>query len=103
MTLEIYDPWARMVIMMEVKMVKPMGRWSWDDMMVDPWGLPKESRTVMLKVKLMETNLKKETIFSLRIHPFFHKQQKVIEKIENQIQSLTVFPLISPYFFSKQK
>ena len=80
MTLEIYDPWARMAIMMEVKMAKPMGRWSWDDMMVESSmvnmteNLTKDSGTVMLKVNLRETNLKKETFFSLRIHPFFHKQ-----------------------------
>ena len=43
--------------------VKPMGQWSWDDMMER-----------VLWVKLMETNLKEQTFFSLRIHPFFHKQ-----------------------------
>ena len=72
-------------------MVIMMGHWSWDDMMVEPSMVNMMVETSMLKVKLMETNLKEQTFVSLRIHPFFHKQQKVTEKIESHIQPLTFF------------
>ena len=82
--------------------VKPMGQWSWDDMMERVLWVNMTDN--LLKVKLMETDLKEQTFFSLRIHPFFHKHQKVSEKkIENQIQPLTFFLLIFPYFFSFSK
>ena len=86
-----------------------MGRWSWDDMMVDSSmvnmtaNLTKDPGTVMWKVKLMETDLKKQTFSSSRIHFFFHNQHEVTEKNRKSDSALNFFSFdLSIFLFQTQ-